>query len=504
MLGVRRQQSVSVAILILLWGVASGAASAQDAKLVAQCQPPQLIAQGVAAPAPAAPSGSAPPTGPSDTGPPTASVSVSCDVRFTDTVVFKGVKATVKGRSEPLDVQFSAFDPRNQTLAVVFMMQIMDGGRRAIVNNMADTIVKIAETRDGKRRYAAYSIANDLNLVADFSAYKADFEKQVRAVRTASLPTQLYKNTLEAIAKLAKEQADRKALVILGDGTSDDTGYTHDQVVKAAKDAGVVIHALGFVESASDLPNFQIMRRLADDTGGFRREARVGTTQRYTVTSQFIGEVLENGGIANVTLRQPPGPLTLALTADFTNGRFESADHSLTVPTPPVVVTPPLPQPVASETWYQRLFGWVRDNVLFASVIGVGLGFGVIGLALFGVGPARTPGALLTDKHGRPVIYGWLDMMDGNASRYPLKTTNVRIGRHRDNDICLQNDSISRRHALLHFNSDDRRFVITDLGGGNGVIVNKIKQQSHVLNDGDLVELGDVRLRFRANMELMG
>ena len=35
----------------------------------------------------------------------------------------------------------------------------------------------------------------------------------------------------------------------------------------------------------------------------------------------------------------------------------------------------------------------------------------------------------------------------------------------------------------------------------NGVIVNKIKQQSHELNDGDLVELGEVRLRFRANME---
>ena len=93
-------------------------------------------------------------------------------------------------------------------------------------------------------------------------------------------------------------------------------------------------------------------------------------------------------------------------------------------------------------------------------------------------------------------------MLDGNASRYPLRTTNVRIGRHRDNDICLQNDSISRRHALLHFNADNRRFVITDLGGDNGVIVNKVKQQSHELSDGDLVELGEVRLRFRVNTEL--
>ena len=53
----------------------------------------------------------------------------------------------------------------------------------------------------------------------------------------------------------------------------------------------------------------------------------------------------------------------------------------------------------------------------------------------------------------------------------------------------------------MHFNADNRRFVIRDLGGDNGVVVNNIKQQTHELNDGDLVELGEVRLRFRVNME---
>jgi len=128
---------------------------------------------------------------------------------------------------------------------------------------------------------------------------------------------------------------------------------------------------------------------------------------------------------------------------------------------------------------------------------------GAVGLTVLALGSfsARRPEATLLEKEGP--VYGWLDMLDGNASRYPLRTTNVRIGRHRDNDICLQNDSISRRHALLHFNADNRRFVITDLGGDNGVIVNKVKQQTHELSDGDLVELGEVRLRFRINTELV-
>ena len=79
-----------------------------------------------------------------------------------------------------------------------------------------------------------------------------------------------------------------------------------------------------------------------------------------------------------------------------------------------------------------------------------------------------------------------------------MRGTNLRIGRHQDNDICLQNNSVSRRHAVLHYKPDMRSFVITNLGTGNGVIVNKVKKDSHELHDGDLVELGEVRLRFHA------
>ena len=150
------------------------------------------------------------------------------------------------------------------------------------------------------------------------------------------------------------------------------------------------------------------------------------------------------------------------------------------------------------------LFAWARENKAVALISGIALGLGTIGLALFGfssyAGRKDRLGAGLAEQP----VYGWLDMLDGNASRYPLQTTNVRIGRHRDNDICLLNDSISRRHAVLHFDAEKRTFVITDLGGGNGVVVNKVKQQSHDLNDGDLVELGEVRLRFRANAEALG
>lgn len=492
MTGARRHRFMAGTIVVLLSGFGAGAGHAQEGKLLASCAAPQLAQADATA---------------GGTG---ATANVTCEVRGSGPMTLKSAKVATKGGSDALETSFFGFDPAKRSSAALFLVQISDPNRRGNVVLMADAVTKMADAREGNRRFAAYTFANDLNLVADFTASKADFDKQVRAVRAAALPSQLYKTALEAIGKLAKETADRKALIILGDGDFDDTSYDHDQVVKAAKDAGVTIHALGYLGEQADLPKFQTLQRLADETGGYRKEVRVAGVQKYAVTKQFVPEVLENGGTVKFALKEPPGPVTVTISADLGGGRTESVNHTLTMPAPSTTATPARPSetvtpstpsiPSPPAAWHQRVLNWAKDHVVLAGVVGLAAASGAVGLVLLLMGGlAKSPPP--SPEEESKVAYGWLEMLDGNASRYPLNTTNVRIGRHRDNDICLHNDSISRRHALLHFNADNRRFVITDLGGDNGVIVNKIKQQSHELNDGDLVELGEVRLRFRANME---
>jgi hypothetical protein len=477
-------------------------ASAQEARVFANCATPVTEAPPQADGGEARPQGNDP------------HYATTCDVRVTDAVTVQSVTAMARGQPTPLETTFTAFDAKRQVVSTMFLIQVVDPQRLRMAQWMAEAVTKIAEARDGKERYAAYSIANDLTLLAGFDASKADFEKAVRGLKPQTLPTQLYQTALEAIAALAKEPGERKSIIIVGDGNTDDTGYTHEQVVAAARAAGIVIHALGFIEQATELPRFQILRRLAEDTGGFRREVRIARDQpRFTISSRFSAEVLENGGTLKVNFKDLKGPVVVAIDANLAGNKRESVEKSFDIPLPAQPPKPPIdtkPEPPGPTTNVDRLSAWVKDNPLISYAIGLGFGLAALGFLLFAFGrrPQTLPPITSVSKVETPeaagTVYGWLEMLDGDASRHPLKTTNVRIGRHRDNDVCLQNDTISRRHAILHYNPDTKRFVITDLGGDNGVVVNKVRQKSHELNDGDLIELGEVRLRFRPNLEFLG
>lgn len=87
----------------------------------------------------------------------------------------------------------------------------------------------------------------------------------------------------------------------------------------------------------------------------------------------------------------------------------------------------------------------------------------------------------------------------GSVARYAIRRDMMRIGREDDNDIRISNDAVHRYHAAISREDlDDWR--ITDLSGldGNGVIVNGRRCGQSLLHDGDVIQLGPSRLRFRA------
>ncbi|RKY14563.1 MAG: hypothetical protein DRP63_08310 [Planctomycetota bacterium] len=77
---------------------------------------------------------------------------------------------------------------------------------------------------------------------------------------------------------------------------------------------------------------------------------------------------------------------------------------------------------------------------------------------------------------------------------YDLDKPLITIGRAPDNDIQILAKSVSRRHAHIIF--ERQRPIIQDLGSSNGTKVNGIRINEAVLNDGDLIDIGGVRVIF--------
>ncbi|HEX6679526.1 MAG TPA: FHA domain-containing protein [Gaiellaceae bacterium] len=69
------------------------------------------------------------------------------------------------------------------------------------------------------------------------------------------------------------------------------------------------------------------------------------------------------------------------------------------------------------------------------------------------------------------------------------------IGRSPDNDIFLDDVTVSRKHAVLA--QDGNQFLIEDLGSLNGTFVNRRRIESPTrLESGDEVQVGKYRLSF--------
>ena len=80
------------------------------------------------------------------------------------------------------------------------------------------------------------------------------------------------------------------------------------------------------------------------------------------------------------------------------------------------------------------------------------------------------------------------------GARFSLTSSDSFIGRHPDSTICLDDVTVSRRHAHVERAGD--AVVLRDLGSLNGTYVNQERIEEAVLSHGDEVQIGRYRMVF--------
>ncbi len=83
---------------------------------------------------------------------------------------------------------------------------------------------------------------------------------------------------------------------------------------------------------------------------------------------------------------------------------------------------------------------------------------------------------------------------DNVIQKYLFDKEVVSIGRARDNDIIVENLSVSRNHARIRLK--DGKYILTDLNSANGTYVNGVKIIRTELVDNDIISVGKHKLHF--------
>jgi diguanylate cyclase (GGDEF)-like protein len=84
----------------------------------------------------------------------------------------------------------------------------------------------------------------------------------------------------------------------------------------------------------------------------------------------------------------------------------------------------------------------------------------------------------------------YLIMINGRhvGKMYKIDTDKIVLGRAPDVDVKIDDEGVSRRHAIIRYEGDN--LVVRDNNSTNGVFVNGTKVDGYILREGDRVQIG--------------
>jgi chromosome segregation ATPase len=88
-----------------------------------------------------------------------------------------------------------------------------------------------------------------------------------------------------------------------------------------------------------------------------------------------------------------------------------------------------------------------------------------------------------------------LEPVDHDGDAIALIGKMLTVGRTNESDVCIPSKLVSRHHARLLLSPNG--VIIEDAGSTNGCYVNGKQVGKHLMQDGDLLELGDLRYRLQ-------
>jgi len=402
---------------------------------------------------------------------------ISCDYRFSSSLDVINIGAKIG--QQPIQISKELITPYpapDQTTALLFLIDSSDPTRKftvekRIVGDIFQILSSFGPQRKNSLKIGIAVFDTNLKMLSQIGEDEATSLNSLSRIKADGQATEFYKSIIEAIAVLSKTDASRKGLIIFSDGKDEDRAYKIEDALKAAKDANIVVLGLGYTEKPADTPYLQTLKKLSDETHGNFFNA----TNRNSIEGLLKDPLafIEKGGRVILDTKGFYGNQTITLDLGIKDSKSIAIQTNIEIPDTRKIL----------EKFKDFLVKYWLSILLILS------GLFLISYFVYKYIQKR--------KLSKPLYieYGYLVEPDGSGSKYIINKTAIRIGRSKDNDICLINGSISLHHAEIHRRRDGT-FYIVDLGSTNGVYVNTKKIIQNELKNGDDIELGEVRLNF--------
>jgi hypothetical protein len=354
----------------------------------------------------------------------------------------------------------SIYPSDNIKTATLFFIDSSIPMKTAFESSIKDILVNLYKQKSQYDKYATFTFDSKIDMINSFD--DDNITSDINNIKIDGQNTELFRLSLDAMDELAKRSEVIKYFVIFSDGEYEDKAYNIEDLIKKATDNNITILSVGYKDSIF----LQSLRRLSDETNG---KIWVANKNTYKVDANFTKEFslfytqLVNIKIDDILKPNESGKVEVEIKINDESNNTLSKKILFDVE--------------------KVIINNSKDNkIIIISVI-------LIVLILIIIIAFKLKSKKQQNKK-RILAYLQTDFGD----KLEIYNYSTSIGSSLDNDIVIQNEYISRNHAIIDF--QDGKFSIIDRNSTNGIVINEQKVSKGNITSNDIIYFGPYKVIF--------